>query len=204
MQAVWNHPFTCIISGPTGSGKTYFVHRLIQHAQEMIYPAIDKIIWCYGEWQESYAKYRNIDFREGLSSLKDIDSIGNKMVVIDDLMQESDKSVTQLFVKGSHHRNLSVIFITQNLFNKNIEQRTISLNTQYFILFKNPRDVSQITHIAKQMYPGNVKYLQAAFKDATSEAYGYLMIDCKQETPESLRLRTHIFPGEIQFVYLKR
>ena len=32
------------------------------------------------------------------------------------------------------------------------------------------------------MYPGHVRFLQEAFGDATSEAYGYLFIDLKQET----------------------
>ena len=47
-------------------------------------------------------------------------------------------------------------------------QRTISLNSQYIVVFKNPRDVSQMTTLAKQMYPGRVKFVQEAFADATS------------------------------------
>ena len=52
------------------------------------------------------------------------------------------------------------------------------------MIFKNPRDASQITYLAKQMYPGHARFLQEVFGDATSEAYGYLFIDLKQETPE--------------------
>lgn len=65
---------------------------------------------------------------------------------------------------------------------------------------KNPRDRSQITHLARQMQN---KILQEAFEDATATPYGYLLLDLRQETPEDLRLRTYIFPGEIQAVYLK-
>ncbi|MEG7523558.1 MAG: hypothetical protein M3H12_10715, partial [Chromatiales bacterium] len=83
--------------------------------------------------------------------------------------------------------------------------RTISLNTQYIVLFKNPREAGQVSHLAKQMYPGNIKYMQQAFKDATAEAYGYLLVDLKQETPETHRLRTCIFPDDVvQFVYVPR
>ena len=62
-----------------------------------------------------------------------------------------------------------------NLFPKNKESRTISLNSQYIVVFKNPRDVSQTTTLAKQMYPGRVKFVQEAFADATSTPYGYIL-----------------------------
>ena len=42
----------------------------------------------------------------------------NNVIVIDDQMTETsnDKRVMNLFTKGSHHRNLSVIFLSQNLY----------------------------------------------------------------------------------------
>ena len=58
-------------------------------------------------------------------------------------------------------------------------------------------------HLAKQMYPGQTKYVQEAFHLATREPHGYLLVDLKQSTPDNLRMRSHIFPGEIQEVYLK-
>ena len=43
------------------------------------------------------------------------------------------------------------------------------------------------------------------FKNATSAPYGYLLIDLKQETDDKLfRLRTGIFPGDVQYVYLRK
>ena len=41
-----------------------------------------------------------------------------------------------------------------------------------------------------------------AFKNGTSASYGYLFIDLEQETDDKLRLRTGIFPGDVQYVYL--
>ena len=88
----------------------------------------------------------------------------NNLVIIDDLMAETDARVTTLFTKKSHHANTSVLYLVQNLFPKNKESRTISLNAQYMVLFKNPRDTSQISHLAKQMYPGKVKFVQESFE----------------------------------------
>ena len=116
-------------------------------------------------------------------------------------MSEADDWVTKLFTKGSHHRSLSVMYIVQNLFGKNKEQRTISLNSHYLV---NPRDASQVTHLAKEMYRGKTKYLQEAFKEATSIPHGYLLIDLRQETPDHLRLRTRIFPDQSQVVYVQK
>ena len=84
----------------------------------------------------------------------------------------------------------------QNLFPKNKERRSISLNSQYMVVFKNPRDASQMSHLAWQMYPGRVKFVQEAFKNATSVPYDYLLVDLKQDTPEDMRLRTTNFPDD--------
>ena len=56
------------------------------------------------------------------------------LVVIDDLMHElsNDQRMTNLFTKGCHHRNLSVIFILQNMFHRGKELRDMSLNSHYF------------------------------------------------------------------------
>ena len=204
MDPRMKHPSTCIIAGPTGSGKTYFVRRLLAHIEEMIKPIPDHIVWYYGEWQPIYATIRGVEFVEGLPDIGALDPQKRHLVIIDDLMSETDERITSLFTKKSHHRNISVIYIVQNVFHKGKENRTISLNSHYIVMFKNPRDASQITHLAKQMYPGNVKYMQEAFYDATSDPYGYLFIDLKQDTPEHLRLRTRIFPGQNQWVYLRK
>ena len=40
------------------------------------------------------------------------------LIVFDDQMiyTSKDKRIVNLFIRGSHHRNLSVIYIVQNLF----------------------------------------------------------------------------------------
>lgn len=204
MDPRWKHPFTCVISGPTGSGKTHFVKQLLDNLSQMLVPVVDEIVWCYGEWQPGYEHMKGVTFVEGLPNVEDWHGSKRRLLILDDLMSETDDRVTKLFTKGSHHRNISVVYIVQNLFGKNKEQRTISLNSHYLVVFKNPRDASQITHLAKQMYPGKLKYLQESFKDATSVPHGYLLIDLRQETPDHLRLRTSIFPHQHQVVYVQK
>ena len=198
------HPFTCVIAGPTGSGKTHFARNFLNDISSMMNPAPQDIFWFYGAYQPIFREFRNVSFIEGIPSTEDWKDDRRRLVIVDDLMAECDGRITSLFTKGSHHKNISVIFIVQNLFSKNKEQRTISLNSHYIVIFKNPRDASQINVLARQMFPGKSRYMVEAYKDATQGPYGYLLVDLRQETPDRLRLRTNIFPSEIQVVYIQK
>lgn len=102
-----------------------------------------------------------------------------------------DSRINKLFTEGSHHRNLSVIAINQILFyNKDPTQRQ---NCHYLVLFKNPIDKQQVMTLARQMYPDNSQHLIRHFKEATEKPFGYLLIDLKPTTPESMRMRTDVF-----------
>ncbi len=204
MDTRFQHPFTALIAGATGSGKSYFTRALLQHATRLIHPTPDRVVWCYGEWQPLYDSMPWVEFHEGLPDREMFQPHVKTVVVVDDLMVEADERVTALFTKGSHHRNVSVLYLVQNLFHKGKDHRTISLNAQYLVLFKNPRDASQINHIAKQMYPGHTTFVRESFEDATREPHGYLLIDLKQTTPDHLRLRTKVVPGDIQIVYMRK
>ena len=96
------------------------------------------------------------------------------------------------------------MYLTQNLFYGSKQNRTLSLNTHYMIVFKNARDATQVAILAKQMYPGKSKFMLEAFQDATSVPYGYLLIDTRADLEDRYRLRTKIFPGEQQTVYVPK
>ena len=201
----WIAPFTCVISGPTGSGKSVFVQRLIQHARAVISPPPERILYCYGSYQEAFSKIEGVEFKEGLPSPNEFDGGKHSLVIIDDLMHETNTVVSKLFTKGSHHTNTSVVYITQNLFNQNKEMRNIALNTQYLVLFKNVCDKSQITYLARQMYPSSPKHMVEAYTDATDEPYSYLFVDLKPNIDEKHRLKSCIFPDdEYNYVYVPK
>lgn len=194
------HPFTCLIAGPTASGKTTFVKQLIEERDDRIHLSPEKVVWCYSQWQPSYENIYGVEFHSGLPEVDSFDPNVRNLVIIDDLMDKTDSTITELFTKGSHHRNISVIYIVQNLFHRGKEHRTISLNCHYMVLFKNPRDSSQISHLARQIFPNNPTYLQQVYFDAVAPPYGYLFIDLKQDTHENLRLRTNILKP-VQYIY---
>ena len=77
-------------------------------------------------------------------------------MILDDLLNDVfSKQVCDLFTKGSHHRNISVILITQNLFHKDRYCRDISLNAKYLVLLKNVKDENQLMFFSRQVYSEN-------------------------------------------------
>jgi len=108
----------------------------------MIDPLPSNIVYCYGEYQQLFCRYPRIVFHQGLPDSNDFDGSEPRLLVINDLMQETNETVANLFTKGSHHRNVSVVYLAQNFFPKNKFVRTMSLNARYMVFFKNSRDAT--------------------------------------------------------------
>ena len=47
-------PFTCLVAGPTGCGKTKLIFKLIENAAQLITPTVHNIVYCYGQWQKEF------------------------------------------------------------------------------------------------------------------------------------------------------
>ena len=202
------HPTTIVISGPTRSGKTQFVKRVLKHS--LIQPHPTRILWLFQEWQPAYDEIKilipSTEFISGIDSdiLESVNASERNLVVLDDLMATAgdSKRIAKLFTQEAHHRNLTVIFIIQNLFNQGKEMRTISLNAHYLVLYKNPRDKSQVRYLAQQVFPENSTFLINVFNNSTEEPHTYLILDLHPDTPENFRLVTNILPGENLRLYL--
>ena len=206
-------PFRMILAGPSMSGKTTLIRRLLVHGETMFDRQFVKILWCYGQYQqETFGRIKrdapNVEFHEGLP--EDIrthfDTSHPNLLVLDDLMSDAakDERVTKLFAVHSHHLNTSVALLTQNIFHRGSQSRSISLNADILILTKNTRDRSQIQYLARQLAPDRPKFIQESYQDATSGSYGYLFLDLKPETSEQVRVRTGIFPGDTHVAYLRK
>lgn len=187
------HPFTAIVAGPSGCGKSNFVTNFIKYAKDICNTSFFQITWCFDEMQPLY-NLQNVHYYQGIPDLNMFDGKNPNLIIIDDLMRESDSRIVDIFTKGSHHRNISVFYITQNLFHQGKGQRDISLNSSYIIYFKNPRDKTQIRYLARQVAPENPKFIEDAYRDATKNAHGYLMVDLKQNTDDMCRIKSNVIP----------
>lgn len=202
----FKHPFTALVAGPSGSGKTVLVRSILENHSHLIRGtrAHPKVLWAYGVWQPLYEqpiKDVEIHYTAGLPTEEYVKTEKPVILVIDDLMTQlsNNANLADLFTKGSHHYNLSVIFLVQNVFHQGRRMRDISLNSHYIILMKNPRDKQQVMTLARQIFPGKTKHFLESYEDATAIPYGYIKIDLKPDTPENLRLRTRITPINRKF-----
>ena len=165
----------CVV-GCTGSGKTFWTFRLLKSLPGMFESeAPKKVIYCYGVWQPLFDEMERLGviFQEGLPSVELLDEVASNgqhnLIVIDDLIDQMVKSPSMelLLTQGCHHKNFSVIYLTQNLFQQGKSARTLALNTWYLVMFRNLRDASQIMVLGRQMYPGEAGILKEAYDDAT-------------------------------------
>ena len=201
-------PFTSVVSGATGVGKTHLVADLIRHQKEMFDKPIERIIWCYGMMQPLYrelaSEIDNLTFEEGFPTevSNHNQNLGQTLYIIDDLMEHSnDKLLASMFTR-MRHANISTIFIVQNFYHGGKYMSEISRNAQYLFLFPNPRAKSMIDTLGRQMWPLKPKFLSTAFEMAThGNPYSYILVDLKPTTPEDLRVRQHILPGEQPIVF---
>ncbi|HEY6437727.1 MAG TPA: hypothetical protein VIY47_14140 [Ignavibacteriaceae bacterium] len=212
----FNNPSSFILAGPSQSGKTTFTLNLLRCSELFQDPrCFLNIIFYYHHWQSSYdaLKSENI-VKKWVEKMPTTDDItdetfaykdGGSIILIDDYAQQINKNTVELFTEKCHHSNAVIILLTQNIFDKNPVFRTISLQSNYVLLFKNPRDSSQINSFAKQFSPGNPAWVIEAFKEATRNPYSYLLFDNCQTTPDKIRVRSNVLPHEFPMrVYMPK
>lgn len=131
------------VVGPSLSGKTTWLYRLLKDtdvyfSRENGDPVLfKKVVYCYGggQWQPVFDKFKalGVEFHQGLPedvALLFPPSSRPGLVVLDDLMKESAKSdgVSELLTRLSHHLDLFVIALSQNLFGGGKEQASQNRN----------------------------------------------------------------------------
>ena len=90
------------------------------------------------------------------------------LCIFDDVMNEvsSNATISKLLTRGRSQLGCSLVLMLQNIFPKGSQSRTISINAQYQVLFRNPRDSLQISILARQLCPLNSKdFLERSIKE---------------------------------------
>ena len=90
----------------------------------------------------------------------------------------SDKNVLELFTKDSHHQQITVIYLCQDLFPSGKCAKTISRNAHYIIALKNPRDQLGLRNLLQQSFPTQFREVLNTFCKVTNDRqFAYMLLD---------------------------
>jgi hypothetical protein len=199
-------PFGMIISGPSNSGKTQFLLKLIDNVDSLFSPTPKCILYCYGEYHTYIPMLENkgIKICGGVPSEDLLSSLPKPFLLcLDDMVyQIQEKTLNDMFTKKAHHQNYGVILLTQHLFEKNL--RVARSNAQYLVLMRAPNAVLQIRNLGSQLFPHQLNYFLDAYEQATNQNYGYLLLDLHASSNKIVKLQTNIFPGENRSVFIPK
>ena len=198
-------PFSLIVAGPSGSGKSTFIANLLLHQARLIDKHFDYILWFYGEVPPEPSLVQSLGNVRAIQGLPDsfdnyIQESQNGLALFEDLMSECSKNeqITDFFARKSHHRNISVIFVTQNFYHQGKERKNFARNAKYLCIFDSPLDKSIPYSLAQKLMPRNQKTFLEIYNHAIDRVhYGYLFIDGDPTSPKNAKFRTDIF-GDTQ------
>lgn len=198
-DARFSHPCSFTIAGSSGSGKSVWLKNLITNIDLLFKNKIERIVWCYGAAQPFFndKELSHVEFVKGFNPDEFKRNSKPTFLILDDLMSELAQSdELSVFFTKNRHMDLSVAWLTQNLFGKGRSYRTMSLNSNYIVIMRMIRDKLQISTLVSQMFPDNKKFAKDAIFQATKTPYSYCVLDCKADTEDSLRIRARIFPQD--------
>ena len=193
--------FKIFVCGPSRCGKTVFIKDLLQNIPSITKQNISKVIYVYKVWQQTFEDMKlqglvHFFLREEENIVEKIKKLSfgeYSLVIFDDLINSKNlEEISNLFVVDGRHSNYSMIFTSQRMFVNNEYFRQISNNCDYIVVFKNPRNYSEIRTLAQQLTPMSLDLLEIYTK-ATKDPFTYLLINLTQECNEDLKFLSHLF-----------
>ena len=193
--------FKIFACGPSRCGKTCFIIDIIHNLQNITKAPPNKILYVYKVWQQKFDELQESglvdhfvqDQNDLVKNLKILSNREPSLIVFDDLINSSNlQEIANLFVVDGRHSNYSLIFLSQRMFVNNESFRQISNNCDYFAVFKNPRNSSEVRVLAQQLTPGSLELINI-YSEATKDPFSYLFINLTQECDETVKYLSHLF-----------
>lgn len=186
---LFEKPCRILLSGFSGSGKSYFTSQLIRKYRHKF----SKVI-VLGSDLENVSDLNIIRNDKYNPFEEEEDKISHKLIIFDDLLFNPSalKLASELFVRG-RHLNYSCFFLSQNLYTSDKNFRVLSLNSTHVILFKM-RDLNQIRFLAKTFLSNSQieNFISLYKKIVLKQNHGYILIDYNKDADSILRIRTSV------------
>lgn len=213
----FRHPSNIIIGGSTQSGKTYFLMKILKE-QERYWDVekIDTLHVFYREMQDSYLEMKKLmkerggkfemteaaNFPTADEVTKGKDKTKVNVVVIDDMLakigdKRNSDAFTDTFIRVSHHQNISIIVILQDVYHQNL--KTGRRNSQYFVFLRSTLLMNSVCNILNECLKvrgGETKKKEV--KDdilalSLKEQYDHLIVDVHPKTHTDMMFVHNIF-----------
>ena len=136
------------LSAPPKYGKSYFTEKVLTNKEKLFFNPSENILIIYKAWQPSYDRLKtiykdNIVFKQLLEiENRYFETLENIIIVFDDLIQDISNEICETVIVGSHHRNLTIFFLSQSIY-YNDKLKFLRKNCNQFI-FLSPLEGSSI------------------------------------------------------------
>ena len=205
--AVW------AVIGPTASGKSVFCRRMCQHSKTMFETPVDKIIYCYKQWEEEFnplqSQVENITFTPTIPTEPQLEEAmkdsKHGLIVIDDALENliADQEICRaLATRLAHHLKMTVVFCTQSGQMPGKHGGIISKNIHNAVIMRSPQQ-SYLRQLGVQL--GEYQLLRESYMSATGETpHTYLMVCLHPKRHPDHRYISDVFPDDsVMYVYKK-
>ena len=196
-------PSSILVGGPSGRRKTCFTESLLlDHLEELFVNPPSTVHFCCGAWQDGFQtmKEEGVQFHEGVPTTFHLQKWFPKgdLLVLDDLITKGgqDKDLLDLFTKHSHHKNITVLYLCQDMFPPEKYAKSISRNAHYVIAFKNPSDQLGIRNLLLQTFPTYWQDVMDVYQKVIERPFGYMVLDLHPASDDRMRVSSHLLTHE--------
>ena len=199
-------PFRLIVGGGSGSGKSFFVQKLIE--ENHFQSSFEQIKYIYPDYLDEcpteFDTECHVECIPGLPDKRTLSLIEtNSLVIIDDLMLEVSKceDIARLFTVIARKKNISVILIVQNVYQQGKQFRNIRLSATGIVLFKFYAGIDSNYRILRDV--GLASYIsKKTVEEIYSTRYRYIYLDLHpNRQSDFIAIRTNIFEKYPIFYY---
>ena len=175
-------PFCMIIAGSSQAGKTHDILSWLQKPEKIFESPFERIVYICGSGkQKAFTRpgLEKIIFTEDLSLLTSLEyTEGGQLLILDDVLTEisEDKQLIKIATAEVHHKNVSLMVLTQTIFMSTGPFKLLKENTQYFYI-KNHTNPFKLKVFANQIGLNTQEFILAYNYIMNKSPYSGLLVD---------------------------